>query len=141
MVVGDRQERADNDPRERGDHPSYWISVIVIGAVICFFLFLYHKLDPVLVDLWGTRSGGDLDEYRAWGAKIWRLLYRCTSSWTCLWLPILWVFSAFLIQSGLRKDRARVFNKAHTVLIVVVSLIAAVSFIHLFLLPLGMWRS
>ena len=141
MVVNDRRTRMDGSSRERGDYPSYWISLILFSAAICFLLLLYHEFDPMLMGLWGTRSGGYLDEYRTWGAKIWRLFYRCTSSPTCLWLPILWVFSMFLVQSGLGKNKAKIFNKAHTVLIVVVSLLAVFSFFHLFMLPLGIWHS
>jgi len=136
---GDRRAPANKNPRERGDYPSYWRSLVFFGVAICFFLFLYHELDPMLTGLWGARSGEFLEEYRTWGAKLWRLLYRCTSSWTCLWLPILWALSTFLIQFGLKKNDAKLFNEVHVVLILVVSAMAFVSFFGLFLLPLGMW--
>ena len=51
-------------PRERGDYRSYWISLIIVGGAICFLLFLYHQMDPILMGLWGARSGPYLDEYR-----------------------------------------------------------------------------
>jgi hypothetical protein len=125
-------------PCERGDYRSYWISLILLGGAIWFLLFLYHQLDPILMEFWGARSGPYLDEYRTGGAKIWRLLYRCSSSWTCLWLPILWAFSIFLIQSGLNKRHARAFNEAHTVLVILLSSVAVFGLFHLFLAPPGL---
>jgi len=56
-----------------------------------------------------------------------------------VWLPILWALSTFLIQFGLKKNNAKLFNEVHVVLILVVSAMAFVSFFGLFLLPLGMW--
>ncbi len=121
---------------DRGDYRGYFLSASLLSTSVLLFLLLYRKLDPVFMEIWGARSGWYMDTYRTCGAKVWRMLYRSTSSWVFLWLPILWLLSTYLIQSALKTSSARVFNKVHIVLIFVLLGIAFLSFFGLMLMPL-----
>ena len=122
---------------KRGDHGGYLLSVIVVSASLLLLLLLYRSFDPMLIEWWGARSGSFLDTRRPLGAKVWRMLCRGSSSWVCLWLPILWLLSMYLVQSGLTKRNAKVFNKIHIFFIVTLSGLAFLSFTNLLLRPLG----
>lgn len=69
---------------DRGDQRSFFLSAVVLSVSVALLLLLYRSLDPVFMEIWGDRSGWYLDTYRTWGAKVWRLLYRSTSSWFSL---------------------------------------------------------
>jgi hypothetical protein len=69
------------------------------------------------------------------------MLHRSSSSWFFVWLPILWLLSAYLAESVLKKRGARAFNKVHIVFIVVLSALAFFSFFAVALMPLGRWGS
>jgi len=121
---------------DRGDLRGYFLSAVVLSASVTLLLLLYRSLDPVFMQIWGDRSGWYLDTYRTWGAKVWRLLYRSTSSWLFLWIPVLWLLATFLFQSALKESKACVFNKIHIVLILILSGLAFFSFFGLILMPL-----
>ena len=121
---------------DRGDWRSYFLSAVVLSASVALLLLLYRSLGPVFMEIWGDRSVWYLETYRTWGAKVWRLLYRSTSAWLFLWLPVLWLLATFLFQSALNKSRASVFNRIHIVLILILSGIAFFSFFGLMLMPL-----
>lgn len=121
---------------DRGDLRSYFMSVAVLTVSISLLLLLYRSLDPVFLNIWGERSAWYIDTYRTWGAKVWRLLYRCTSSWLFLWLPVLWLLATFLFQFALIRSKARVFNRAHIAFILILAGIASFSFFGLILMPL-----
>ena len=123
------------DRSDRGDYRSYFLSVIILCSCIVVFLLFYFAMDPLFTEIWDARSGWYIDRYRTWGAKVWRFLHRSTSSWLFLWIPLLWMLSTFLIQFGLTKDKARVFNKVHLVGVLVLFALAFLSFFGLILLP------
>jgi len=125
----------------RGDYRGYVLSAIIFAVSISLLFSLYHVFDPIFIELWGDRSGCYLDTYRTWGAKIWRMFYRCSSTWFFLWLPILWLLSTGLMQSALKKLNAKVFNKAHITFILILSGLAFICFFGLILMPLGVWSN
>lgn len=121
---------------DRGDFRSYTVSLILLGVCTLALVLWFLKLDPMLMPIWGARSGWYLDTYRTCAGKIWRLMYRATSSPVSAWLPLLWMLSAFLIQSGLTRDKARLFNKVHGAFILAISVFAFLSTFDLMMLPL-----
>lgn len=126
----------ENVKYEKGDFRGYLKSIVVIALSLSLLLLLYYKLNPIFMDIWGARSGWYLDEYRTWGAKVWRMFYRATYSWMFLLLPVLWMFSAFLTQSVLKKDKARIFNNCHIALIIIISAMVIFAYYGLIMLPL-----
>lgn len=126
--------------QDRGDSRSYALSLILLCVGTAALVHLFLALDPVLMQIWGARSGWYLEAYRTWGAKIWRLMYRSTSAPVCVLLPLLWMGSAFLIQSGLPRDKAKVFNKLHGGFIIAASSFALLSLFGLLLAPLAFPR-
>jgi len=121
---------------DRGDLRGFLWSLVFVAVVIWFLLTLYWGLNQILIELWGSRSGLYLDTYRPWGAKVWRLFYRSSSSWLFLWLPALWLFSTFLIQSVLRTNSAKAFNKIHILFIVAFAALAFFSVFSLLVMTL-----
>lgn len=124
----------------RGDYRGYVLSAIIFAVSISLLLCLYHVLDPFFIQIWGARSGWYLDTYRTWGAKIWRMFNRCSSTWYFLWLPILWLLSTGLMQSALQKRNAKVFNKVHITFILILSGLALINLFGLILGPLLVLR-
>ncbi len=125
----------------RGDYRGYVLSAIIFVVSISLLFSLYHVLDPIFIEIWGDRSGWYLDTYRTWGAKLWRMFNRCSSTWFFLWLPILWLLSTGLMQSALKKRNAKVFNKAHITFILILSGLAFICFFGLILMPLLVWSN
>ena len=121
---------------EKGDSRGYTLSLLILILSISILLLAYDKLNPIFMEIWGAQNGWYLDEYRTWGAKIWRMLFRANYSWIFLLLPCMWGFSTFLLQSVLKRNHAKIFNKCHSGLIVVLSAFALSSFGTLMLRPL-----
>lgn len=122
----------------RGDFLGFAGSMIVFGSCLIGLVYWYAAMETVLGDFWPDRSFWYLEEYRALSAKVWRAMYRFASSAICAWIPVLWLASIYLIQSGLPRERARLFNQVHVGFTVAVFGAASVCLLHLLMLPLGL---
>jgi len=129
-----------NTPSERGDWRSYLAAVGLLWACVLGLVLLYQALDPVLMEAWGARSGPHIDQHWLWGARLWRLMHRSTSApATVLWIPLLWTLAGFLVQCRVARPWARALNRAHLVVVLVLGLLALLSFFGLMLMPMGGW--
>jgi succinate dehydrogenase/fumarate reductase cytochrome b subunit len=124
------------DKTQRGAFKSYLVSLVVYCLSVILLIRIYIGMDPILMDMWGSRYASYIVEYRNLAGKIWRMLYRCTSSWLFILLPIMWALATYLIQSGLKKEVANKFNIIHTILNIVIFSILFVLMMTLMFRPL-----
>lgn len=124
------------DKSMRGEFRSYLVSLVVFGLSVFLLIRIYIGIDPLLMGIWDSRYASYIIEYRALAGMVWRMLHRCTSSWLFILLPVMWALSAYLIQSGLKKEKAKKFNIIHTVLIVISFLIILFQLFRCMLGPL-----
>ncbi len=102
---------------------SYLVSLVVFCLSVIFMIKIYIGIDPVLMEMWGSRYATYITEYRTLAGMVWRMLYRCTSSWLFILLPIMWALATYLMQSGLKKEIAKKFNIVHIILNIVIFLL------------------
>jgi heme/copper-type cytochrome/quinol oxidase subunit 2 len=122
---------------KRGDFGSYLVLLVIFSLSIILLLGMYFALDPVWMKQWGSRYHWYLLEYRPLAAKLWRMLYRLTSSLVFIVLPIMWMLAIYLVQSGMKRENAKRFNLVHIALNLILFLMVGISLFSLTYAPLS----